>query len=111
MVAFQDESGQWHEVSKQSAKKTNLGGKKNAVRAHDGGVANAELISSASTELGQGDRSLLVDLVIQGEIQDGLIGEVGVESARAHHSKVKAQLPASAHRLTKGEPAIPTKFV
>ena len=111
MVAFQDESGQWHEVSKQSAKKTNLGGKKNAVRAHEGGVANAELISSASTELGQGDRSLLVDLVIQGEIQNGLIGEAGVESARAHHSKVKAQLPASAHRLTKGEPAIPTKFV
>ena len=111
MVAFQDESGQWHEVSKQSAKKTNLGGKKNAVRVHDGGVANAELISSASTELRQGDRSLLADLVIQGEIQNGLIGEAGVESARAHHSKVKAQLPASAHRLTKGEPAIPTKFV
>ena len=111
MVAFQDESGQWHEVSKQSAKKTNLGGKKNAVRSHEGSVANAELISSASTELRQGDRSLLVDLVIQGEIQNGLIGEAGVESARAHHSKVKAQLPASAHRLTKGEPAIPTKFV
>jgi nicotinate phosphoribosyltransferase len=111
MVAFQDESGQWHEVSKQSAKKTNLGGKKNAVRSHEGGVANAELISSASTELRQGDRSLLVDLVIQGEIQNGLIGEAGVESARAHHSKVKPQLPASAHRLTKGEPAIPTKFV
>ena len=111
MVAFQDESGQWHEVSKQSAKKTNLGGKKNAFRSHEGGVANAELISSASTELRQGDRSLLVDLVIQGEIQNGLIGEAGVESARAHHSKVKAQLPASAHRLTKGEPAIPTKFV
>jgi nicotinate phosphoribosyltransferase len=111
MVAFQDESGQWHEVSKQSAKKTNLGGKKNAVRAHEGGVATAELISSASTELRQGDRSLLVDLVIQGEIQTGLIGEPGVESARAHHSKVKTQLPASAYRLTKGEPAIPTKFV
>jgi nicotinate phosphoribosyltransferase len=111
MVAFQDESGQWHEVSKQSAKKTNLGGKKNAVRSHEGNVANAELISSASKELGQGDRSLLADLVIQGEIQNGLIGEAGVESARAHHSKVKAQLPASAHRLTKGEPAIPTKFV
>ena len=111
MVAFQDESGQWHEVSKQSAKKTNLGGKKNAVRSHEGNVANAELISSASTELRQGDRSLLVDLVLQGEIQNGLIGEAGVESARAHHSKVKAQLPASAHRLTKGEPAIPTKFV
>ena len=111
MVAFQDESGQWHEVSKQSAKKTNLGGKKNAVRSHQSDVATAELISSSGPVLTQGDRSLLVDLVIQGEIQPGLIGKVAVESARAHHEKVKAQLPASAHRLTKGEPAIPTKFV
>jgi nicotinate phosphoribosyltransferase len=111
MVAFQDESGQWHEVSKQSAKKTNLGGKKNAVRSHQNEVAIAELISSSNPVLTQGDRSLLVDLVIQGQIQAGLIGKVGVESARAHHEKVKAQLPASAHRLTKGEPAIPTKFV
>jgi nicotinate phosphoribosyltransferase len=110
MVAFQDESGQWHEVSKQSAKKTNLGGKKHAVRSHESNVATAELITSASPELAQGDRALLVDLVIQGEIQPGLIGGAGVESARAHHEKVKAQLPASAHRLTKGEPAIPTKF-
>jgi nicotinate phosphoribosyltransferase len=111
MVAFQDESGQWHEVSKQSAKKTNLGGKKNAVRSHQSDVATAELISSSSPVLTQGDRSLLVDLVIQGEIEPGLIGKVAVESARAHHEKVKAQLPASAHRLTKGEPAIPSKFV
>jgi nicotinate phosphoribosyltransferase len=111
MVAFQDESGQWHEVSKQSAKKTNLGGKKNAVRSHQSEVAIAELISSSGPVLTQGDRSLLVDLVIQGEIQPGLIGKVAVESARAHHENVKSQLPASAHRLTKGEPAIPTKFV
>jgi nicotinate phosphoribosyltransferase len=111
MVAFQDESGQWHEVSKQSAKKTNLGGKKNAVRSHQSDVATAELISSSSPVLTQGDRSLLVDLVIQGEIQPGLTGKVAVESARAHHEKVKTQLPASAHRLTKGEPAIPSKFV
>jgi nicotinate phosphoribosyltransferase len=111
MVAFQDESGQWHEVSKQSAKKTNLGGKKNAVRSHQSEVAIAELISSSNPVLTQGDRSLLVDLVIQGEIEPGLIGKVAVESARAHHEKVKAQLPASAHRLTKGEPAIPSKFV
>jgi nicotinate phosphoribosyltransferase len=111
MVAYQDESGQWHEVSKQSAKKTNLGGKKHAVRSHENNVSTAEVISSSTPELSQGDRSLLVDLVIQGEIQPGLVGKTGVENARAHHSRVKAELPASAHRLTKGEPAIPTKFV
>ncbi len=111
MVAFQDESGQWHEVSKQSAKKTNLGGKKQAVRSHEQGIATAELISAADSKPAQGDRALLVDLVIRGEIQDGLSGVAGVEAARAHHAAVKAALPASAHRLTKGEPAIPTKFV
>ena len=111
MVAYQDESGQWHEVSKQSAKKTNLGGKKHAVRSHENNVSTAEVISSSTPELSQGDRSLLVDLVIQGEIQPGLVGKTGVENARDHHSRVKAELPASAHRLTKGEPAIPTKFV
>jgi len=61
--------------------------------------------------LAAGQRQLLVDLVIQGEIQTGLLGKSGVDEARAHHAKVKAELPASAHRLTKGEPAIPTKFV
>ena len=111
MVAFQDESGQWHEVSKQSAKKTNLGGKKQAIRSHENEIATAELISATNPLLSQGDRKLLVDLVIQGEIRSGLVGVEGVESARAHHAQVKAQLPASAHRLTKGEPAIPTKFV
>ena len=111
MVAFQDESGQWHEVSKQSAKKTNLGGKKQAVRSHENNIATAELISASSSKPSQGDRALLVDLVLQGEIQSGLTGAAGVESARSHHAAVKAQLPATAHRLTKGEPAIPTKFV
>ena len=111
MVAYQDESGQWHEVSKQSAKKTNHGGKKHAVRSHENHVATAELVSASNPTLSQGDRSLLVDLVIQGEIQKDLVGVAGVESARAHHAKVKAELPASAHRLIKGEPAIPTKFV
>ena len=111
LVAFQDESGQWHEVSKQSSKKTNLGGKKQAVRSHDNKVATAELIFSSSPKLTQGDRSLLVDLVLQGKIQDGVTGKAAVEIARTHHEEVKAQLPASAHRLTKGEPAIPTKFV
>ena len=111
MVAFEDESGQWHEVSKQSIKKTNHGGKKFAVRSHENNVATAELICSSNLDLDIGDRSLLVELVIQGRIKPGLIGTSGVESARAHHEKVKATLPTSAHRLTKGEPAIPTKFV
>ena len=111
MVAYQNESGEWHEVSKQSAKKTNLGGKKHAVRSHEQDVATAELISASNIDVSSDQRQLLVELVMQGEIQPGLTGKAGVDSARAHHAKVKSNLPASAHRLTKGEPAIPTKFV
>ena len=111
MVAYQNESGEWHEVSKQSAKKTNLGGKKHAVRLHEQYVATAELISASNIDVSSDQRQLLVELVMQGEIQPGLTGKAGVDSARAHHAKVKSNLPASAHRLTKGEPAIPTKFV
>ena len=111
MVAFQNESGEWHAVSKQSAKKTNLGGKKHAARSFENNIATAEVISTASSDLTTGQRRLLVDLVIQGEIQPGLLGKSGVDAARAHHAKAKSELPASAHRLTKGEPAIPTKFV
>ena len=111
MVAYQNESGEWHEVSKQSAKKTNLGGKKHAVRLHEQDVATAELISASNIDVSSDQRQLLVELVMQGEIQPGLTGKAGVDSARAHHAKVKSNLPASAHRLTKGEPAIPTKFV
>jgi nicotinate phosphoribosyltransferase len=38
-------------------------------------------------------------------------GAKGVELARAHHAKAKSDLPASALRLTKGEPALQTLFV
>jgi nicotinate phosphoribosyltransferase len=111
MVAFQNDSGEWHAVSKQSARKTNLGGKKHAARSHENHIAIAEVISTADIDLADGQRQLLVNLVIEGQIQPGLVGKAGVEAARAHHAKVKAELPASAHRLTRGEPAIPTRFV
>ena len=113
MVAYENESGHWHAVSKQSAKKTNLGGRKHPVRAHDqNNIATGELIGSSGEMVTKTtDRKLLVTLMSQGAIAPGLIGSEGVENARAHHAKVKQQLPSSAHRLTKGEPAIPTKFI
>jgi len=33
-----------------------------------------------------------------------------IESARARHLASRAELPAAAHRLQRGEPAIPTVF-
>lgn len=112
MVAYQNESGEWHEVSKQSAKKTNVGGKKHAVRSHDSNqIATAEMISAKGIQISPSDRELLVPLITAGVVEAGLTGPAGVLSARNHHEKVKQGLPANAHRLTKGDPAIPTLFV
>ena len=113
MVAYQNEQGDWLAVSKQSAKKTNLGGRKNAVRRHDSNqVAVAEVISAGhELEQNENDRQLLVPLIESGKVNSQHTGKQGVISAREHHAKVKQDLPASAHRLTKGEPAIPTEFV
>jgi nicotinate phosphoribosyltransferase len=75
-------------------------------------VAFAEQISaSVPKEKNPNDRELLVPLIQDGKLRDGLTGTAGVESARAHHVFAKKGLPSSALRLTKGDPAIPTKFV
>lgn len=112
MVAYENESGDWLTVSKQSAKKSNVGGKKHAVRAHDENqIATAELIYAVEPSKSSSDRDLMVSLVKAGQIQAGLTGAAGVQAARNHHDLVKRALPAMAHRLTKGDPAIPTRFV
>ena len=113
MVAYENDEGDWHAVSKQSAQKTNLGGRKHAVRRHDENrVAIAEQISYQVPEVTNAkDRELLVPLIQGGQLHAGLTGKSGVESARLHHTLAKQALPSSALRLTKGDPAIPTKFV
>jgi len=113
MVAYENEQGDWHAVSKQSAKKTNLGGRKHAVRKHDENkVAYAEHISAQAPEKNNStDRELLIPMIQDGKLREGLTGTAGVESARLHHVVAKQALPSSALRLTKGDPAIPTKFV
>jgi nicotinate phosphoribosyltransferase len=112
MVAYENDSGDWLAVSKQSARKTNLGGRKHPVRRHDENqIAVVERIGSVASELTTGDRPLLIPLILAGKIQQHLVGKPGVDRARLHHIEAKQALPASAHRLTSGNPAIPTKFV
>jgi nicotinate phosphoribosyltransferase len=113
MVAFENELGQWHAVSKQSAKKSNLGGRKTAVRTHDdNGIASAELVSAGEIERTDANpRNLLIPLMIEGKANSKFIGKEGVALAREHHKLVKSHLPANAKRLTKGDPAIQTLFV
>lgn len=113
MVAYQNEQGEWLAVSKQSAKKTNLGGRKTAVRRRDEHLtAIAEVIGASHQVKAESlDRELLTPILLSGEILPQHRGIEGVQRARAHHQEVKRELPASADRLTKGDPAIPTLFV
>ena len=39
------------------------------------------------------------------------LGARGVEAARRHHAIVREELPESAFRLGRGEPALPTEYV
>lgn len=95
----------WVEVAKRSANKASRGGQKSASRLVENGKALRELVGHPN----QG-RPLQVDL-----IQDGVALEedqsVLLASAREHHKLALAELPSSALRLSRGEPAIPTEFV
>ena len=103
LVAHTD-GAEWTEVAKTSKAKTNRGGEKIASRLIESGTASAELIGSDSGRL------LQVDLMIEGKADYQYLGQKGVMAAKAHHLDAKAELPKTALRLSKGEPAIPTIF-
>ncbi|WIB36744.1 hypothetical protein [Curtobacterium sp. MCJR17_043] len=46
-----------------------------------------------------------------GEVDPAFLGAAGVEAARAHHKRAKAELPADAERIGRGDPAIPTLVI
>ena len=99
LVAHTDGT-EWTEVAKTSKSKTNRGGEKRASRLIESGTASAELIGS---DVG---RPLQVDLMSAGKADKQYLGHKGVMAAKAHHLDAKAELPKTALRLSKGEPAI-----
>lgn len=103
LVAHSD-GGEWTEVAKTSKSKTNRGGEKSASRLIQDDVATAELIGSDE------GRALQAELMVKGEPDQSYLGKHGVSRAREHHLAAKSELPKSALRLSKGEPAIPTVF-
>lgn len=118
LVARQDPSGDWIPVAKASADKASRGGRKTAFRRLDSGTAVAEIISVA----GSGSephraprhpdgRALDVTLVEHGEVDRAWTGRSGVQTARAHHLRVRNELPWKGLALSKSDPAIPTEFV
>lgn len=118
LVARQDPSGSWVAVAKASSDKQSRGGRKAAFRTIRDGVATAETVvvsdgfENLSTPQAHRDsRALQVTLVDGGEIDSSYEGLEGTASARAHHMRVREELPVRALALSKSDPAIPTEFV
>jgi nicotinate phosphoribosyltransferase len=113
LVSYQDEKLEWRSVAKKSAQKTNVGGRKHAVRRIDGqGVATAEVIGSeVEVSHDANDRLLTVNFVDAGVINPDFLGKEATERAREHHRKAKAELPLQGLRLMRGEAAIPTELI
>ena len=112
LVAHKNDSGDWVSVSKRSANKTNIGGRKQAIREIRNGLATKELLAAGhEVSVGTEDRELLVPLVEAGEVASKFLGVQGVTLARELHRHAIAELPAQAFRLQRGEPVIPTEFI
>jgi nicotinate phosphoribosyltransferase len=113
LVSHEDESGNWRSVAKTSAMKSNIGGRKNAVRRIDkNGIATAEVIGSeVSIDTDSNDRDLLVPLVQAGQVNKAFTGAAGTLLAREHHKSAKAELPLQGLRLMRGEAAIASEFI
>jgi nicotinate phosphoribosyltransferase len=107
LVAHSAPGGEWVSVAKKSAEKATVGGRKEAGRRLRNGVATAEVVRVGGP-VGADERPLLVPVVTGGEVDDAFLGVQGVEAARKHHRAAKAELPADAERIGRGDPAIPT---
>ncbi|MVT25787.1 nicotinate phosphoribosyltransferase [Nesterenkonia alkaliphila] len=114
LVQREDDSGTPVSVEKAAAGKASAGGRKQALRSvDDHGHAEAEVLAAGTplAETGYLGRQLQVPLVIEGEVQPGFTGAEGVERAAQRHRDSTAELPAEAHRLSEGDPVIPTVLV
>ncbi|WP_374974718.1 nicotinate phosphoribosyltransferase [Microbacterium trichothecenolyticum] len=117
LVARQDSDGGWVGVAKASTDKASKGGRKAAFRTLDAGTAMSELIvvsdgfeALESASAHPDSRALQVPLVIDGEPDAAHEGPEGVEAARAHHGRVREELPVRALALSRSDPAIPTVY-
>lgn len=118
LVARQAADGSWVAVAKASTDKASRGGRKAAFRTLERGTATSELIAVASgfDEVDtpaehSGARALQVPLMVDGETDAAAEGPGGVRAARAHHERVREELPVRALALSRSEPAIPTVYV
>jgi nicotinate phosphoribosyltransferase len=118
LVARQAGDGSWVSVAKASTDKASKGGRKAAFRTLDAGTATQELITvSDGFEEVPGaashpdSRPLQTAFVTHGDIDTSFEGAAGVTTARAHHARVREELPVRALALSRADPAIPTVYV
>jgi nicotinate phosphoribosyltransferase len=112
LVAHKDETQNWVSVSKRSTNKTNIGGRKQALRQIENGVALKELLAAGhEVPVGANFRELLVPLVESGLIDSNFTGSKAVETAREVHRSAISELPIQAHRLQRGDAALVTEFI
>jgi nicotinate phosphoribosyltransferase len=107
-------------VEKRSEQKATTGGRKTALRAHDSdGTATPEVVTPGPltpcavtpgpvTTAGDGERPLQIPLWRGGAAVEGL---PSLHDSREHLQRVLAAMPADGLRLSRGEPAIPTRIV
>lgn len=106
LVAREGEDGELVSVAKRSKDKISIGGRKFALRRRNArGVAEAEVVGIGEPPVDDGDdRSLVVDLVTEGEI----VGREPLDAARERHRAARAELPRAAQQMSRGEAVIPT---
>ena len=108
LVQHASDDGQMIDVAKKSKDKISVGGRKWALRRRNAqGVAEAEIIGIGEQPVDDGDdRALLVPLVRNGEV----VAPTDAASARAVYERSRAELPAKARQMSRGEPVIPTRY-
>jgi nicotinate phosphoribosyltransferase len=108
LVARENSTGELQGVAKKSKDKLSIGGRKYALRRRNPqGIAEAEVIGIGSTPVDDGDdRALLVPLVEHGE----RVYTATLAEARDQHTASRAELPPTAHQMSRGEPVIPTIY-
>ena len=109
LVARADASGVLAPVAKKSMSKATVGGRKYAVRRRDTkGIAETELIGVGEVPVSDNDdRPLLRELIRDGQI----VGDEPLAAARDRHEAARAELPRDGHKLSRGEPVIPTYYL
>ena len=108
LVARENGAGELEGVAKRSKDKKSVAGRKWAMRRrNEHGVAVAEVVGVGEAPRNDGDdRPLMTLLVRDGEI----VGREDLAAARDRHAAARAELPAAATQLSRGEPVIPTIY-